>query len=255
MVSFKRVLPAVVLGMVALPAFADSFSFSVSGSTQITLTSPNDNFWGDYESNGNRSTVNAEAPYVTGGLSLANLSFFLPAGSTITSASLELILPATYTYGTSVETNITQERLPPPDTSEPVGSAPTFDPGTAYLEPFSFVNGRSGGDGIFDLTGDAPVVGGGISPGDSPVIGGNEVSTGDLSLELSGAIGGMEATVATQGDNYSGYVGGTGEVSLPYTLEVVGDYTVTPEPAGIVLLGTGMLALLAGVWWRRTAGC
>jgi hypothetical protein len=252
MVSFKRVLPVLVLTMAAVSlllvvptAFADSFSFSVSGSTQINLNSPNDNFWGDYETHvdgpGTTSEVGVGAPSVSGALALTNLSFFLPAGSTITSSSMEFILPTTAVEGTSVAF-IASEHLPPPNPNDPTQIAPTFvNPGTATLNPFGFVNGRGGDNGIFDLTDEVPVVNG------------NEISTGDVSLEFTGASGSMEAIVATQGYNYAGYVDASGEVNIPYTLEVVGTYTVTPEPSGMVLLGTGMLALMGSAWYRRAA--
>ena len=247
MVSWKRVVSVLVLGLVALPVYADSFTFSVSGSTQVSLNSPNDNFWGTYDTNvdgpGTTPEVRANAPNVSGGLNLTNLSFFLPAGSTITSASVEVILPTTVLEGTSV-VFIANEHLPPPNPADPTQIAPTFvDPGTAYLGPFEFVNGRGGDDGIFDLINALPV------------INGNEISTGDISMEFTDASGYMEANVANQGYNWSGYIDATGEVNVPYTLEVVGDYTVTPEPSGMVLLGTGILALLVAAWYRRTANC
>jgi hypothetical protein len=247
-------LTAVFVLFVVPAARADSFTFSVSGSTLVYLNSPNDNYWGTYESpfDGSVTTeVSDWAPYVAAQLNLANLSFFLPVGSTITSGSIELILPTTTLQGTSVATNVTTEHLPPPDQDSPVGTLPTFDPGTASLYPFDSVNGIGSGDGVFDLT-----MGFGQTVY-SPLISGNEISTGDLALELSGASSGeMVAMVATQGYNYDGYVDINGEVNVPYTLEVVGTYTppaATPEPSAVVLLGTGMLALMAGAWWRRNA--
>ena len=255
MVAWKKVLPVLALGafafLVVVPAaFADSFSFSVSGSTQISLNSPNDNYWGDYETRadafGTTSVVHAVVPNVGDLLEITNDSFYVPVGSTITSASLELILPTGVVNGTSQLANVTSERLPPPDPGNPTHTAPTFaNPGTASLNPFSFVNGRGGSNGVFDLL-------------NVPVVSGNEISTGDLSLELTGASGQLAALVATQGFNYAGYVDGTGEVDLPYTLELVGTYTpaaCTPEPSGLVLLATGVLAMLAAAWYRRTASC
>lgn len=257
MSSFKRVLPVVVLTMagasslfVAPAALADSFTFTVSSSTLVTLNSPNDNYWGYYDTNGDgpgtTPEVRVNAPLVNGGLSLADASFFLPAGSTVTSASMELILPTTILTGTSVATTV--GHLPPPNPDDPIQIAPTFvDPGTAYLYPVSPVNGTSdAGPGVFDITDQAPV------------IAGNQISTGDVSLTFTGDNGWMEAIVATQGYNWSGYVDATGEVELPFTLEVVGTYTppaATPEPSAVVLLGTGVLALMAGAWWRRAAAC
>jgi hypothetical protein len=249
MISLKRVLTmaAVSLLLVAPTAFADSFSFSVSSSTLVNLSSPNDNYWGDYETHvdgpGTTPEVRVNAPFVNGEISLTNVSFFLPAGSTITSASMELILPTTVVDGTSVAGTV--GHFPPPNPSDPTQIAPTFvDPGTAYLNPISSVNGTSNaGAGIFDITDQAPV------------ITGSQISTGDVSLDFTGDNGWMEAIVATQGYNFGAYVDASGEVNLPFTIEVVGDYTVTPEPSGMVLLGTGVLALLAVAWWQRAAGC
>ena len=255
MVASQRVLRILILTMTAVFALlvipaarADSFTFSVSGSTEIYFTSPNDNYWGYYttgfDQTGTTTELEVEAPFVSETLDLANQSFFLPAGSTITSASIELVLPTTTLNGTSVASNVTSEHLPPPNPSDPTQIAPTFvDPGTATLTSFYQVNGISVGSGLVDLTDELPI------------ISGNQISTGALSLNLVGASGFMEETVATQGFNYSGYVTATGQVSLPYTLEVVGTYTpaATPEPSAVVLLGTGMLALMAGAWWRRNA--
>jgi hypothetical protein len=260
MVASKRVLSMLALTMTAVfvllvvpAARADNFTFSVSGSTLVYLDSPNDNYWGTYESPyyGSVTTeVRDWAPYVYGQLNFTNVSFVLPAGSTITSGSIELILPTTILQGTSVATNVTTEHLPPPDLDSPVGTLPTFDPGTAYLYPFDRVNGIGSNNGTFDLT-----MGFGLTVY-SPLINGNQISTGDLALTLSDAqTDEMEAMVATQGSNYNGYVDVNGEVNVPYTLEVVGTYTpaATPEPSAVVLLGTGMLALMAGAWWRRNA--
>jgi hypothetical protein len=255
MVSFKRVLPILVLTMAAVSlllvvptALADSFSFSVSGSTQINFMSPDDNFWGVYETYvdgpGTASQVAIEDPFVSGVLSLASLSFTLPAGSTITSASLELILPTTAVEGSFVATNVTSEGLPQPNPEDPTHIAPTFaNPQSVSVNAFEFANGIGRyTDGVFHLT-------------DAPVVSGNQISTGDLSLELTGASAFMEAVVATEGYNYAGYVDGTGQAELPYTVEVVGDYTVTPEPSGMVLLGTGVLVLMTVAWWRRATAC
>jgi hypothetical protein len=244
-------MAAVSLLLVVPTAVADSFSFSVSGSTQINFMSPDDNYWGVYETYvdgpGTASEVAIEAPFVNGELSLAGLSFSLPAGSTITSASMELVLPTTAVEGSFVATNVTSEQLPQPNPDDPTHIAPTFvNPQPVSVNPFEFVNGIGRyTDGVFHLT-------------DAPVVSGNQISTGDLSLELTGASAFMEAVVATQGFNYAGYVDATGQANLPYTLEVVGTYTppaAAPEPSGMVLLGTGVLALMAGAWWRRAAAC
>jgi hypothetical protein len=46
-----------------------------------------------------------------------------------------------------------------------------------------------------------------------------------------------------------------GENTVDVSEDLSIDYTVTPEPSGMVLLATGMLALMATAWYRRAANC
>jgi hypothetical protein len=82
-----------------------------------------------------------------------------------------------------------------------------------------------------------------------PLISGNEVSTGDLGLYAE-ILGSIHDTVATPGVNWDGYIGGSGQVLIPYTVELDVTYSPVPEPSAFALLGTGILAL-AGATRRR----
>jgi hypothetical protein len=60
------------------------------------------------------STVHVSAPFVIGGTTFSNASFFLPAGSVVTSATMEIILPANPIVGTG-SVGLTSEPYVYPD--------------------------------------------------------------------------------------------------------------------------------------------
>ena len=242
----STILAAASLLIVACTARADSYQFSISSNAQVTVYSPNDNYYGEYRTLPDATGTTSQVFIGISGSSIVALtddSFFLPAGSTITSATLELILPNTRLQGTSVDSIVTFPTFDQPrpvDPSNPTLIAPTLqNPGTAFLSGIGAVNGAAWVNGAYLLS------------NNPPTIAGNEVSILNLDLFLQ-TYGGMDAIVATQGYNWDGFIGGTGQINLPYTLEIDGNFTPapTPEPCSLTLLGTGM-AVLLGVMRRR----
>jgi hypothetical protein len=243
----NSVVLAAVIFLLCPAAFADSFLFSLSSTTETTMVSPDDNFWGTY-STASPGPVTVDFTYGTA--TVPGFSFSLAPGSTITSATVFLLLPTTETPGTSTGFVAPEAPFPPPDPSEP-STAPTFGSGTFSVAGTDFgtigVAGSScigfGSGGTFDLCNIA-------------TIGGDEVSSGilDLTMLLPSEVE-THVSATSPGSNWAGYVDATGTVDLPYTIEVEGTYTpaVTPEPSSIFLLGTAMLAGVGLVSRRRWA--
>lgn len=121
------------------------------------------------------------------------------ADSVITSVTESVIVPSTIVVGTGFI--FAENQLPPQFFDQP-SIAPTFS-GTGKSDVFASYN--SG------LT--------------SPVVNGDEVSTGDLDLHfvLGGCING---SIETPGSNWASYVGGEGQVAIPYTVQL--DVTCLP---------------------------
>lgn len=199
-------------------ALADSIQVSFSSSVTANVSSPNDNYWGTY-------TNIAGEPFFVGhpGIStvvsvpLPTLSVLLPAGSTFLDAAVNLTVPDEV-IGTGKV--VPESPFSGIDPSLP-SVAPTFTDGVANV--------------LTDV----------VPQGLIYVINGNEVSSGYSSFDLM--LGGfIEPSLADPGSNWAGYIGGDGQVEVPYTMDLDVTYSpAVPEPSSFVLLGTGALGLLA----------
>jgi hypothetical protein len=232
---------AIIVLTLSPAALANSIQFTVNSSVVVTGDSPNDSYWGYYttppDAFGTTPTVNAEFPFGFYGnpTTFSNVSFSVPAGSVITSATMNLVFPTGAINGTG-SVGLTSETLPQPD---PNGRhiPPTFGPGTSVFyinDVFLQGNGTSSEDNF---------------PLNTPFINGDEVSTGtwDLVFTLQGDV---SAPVTVQGYNWDGYIGGQGQATIPYSVQIDVNYTPVPEPPGFVLLATAMIGLV-GVARRK----
>ena len=214
----KLILAAATL-LTATPAvLADSIQVSINTSAVADISSPNDNYYGQYYNVSSQShPIDFPSACCVTSVPFSNISLFAPAGSTVTSAVLNILLPTTELEGTGFLIPEAQ-----------FGAAE--DPSLPTVAPISSLSGES------QILVDPPV----FVP--QPTINGDEVST-DIQDLTFGYGGRIEGDFSNPGSNWAGYIGGEGQVVIPYTVELDVAYTPVPEPSTFALLATGIFAL------------
>jgi len=213
-----NLLTSSLLLTIAPIALADSLQVSTNSNFVASISSPNDNFWGEYSTTMGLYDLPHTGPNAVTSTTFSDVSLFVPAGATITSATIQIVPVSEVVDGTGAL--YVAQAFAPPDPGAP-STAPTFSS-----------DGSSDVQVGFDqyLTGSL-----------SPIVSGDEVSTGNLSLyfDLNGS---FDDSVTNAGINWAGYIGANGQIDIPYTVLLDVTYTPTPEPSSIALLATGLLA-------------
>lgn len=214
----KTLLAALLLLIIAPAAFADSIQLSVNSSVLGSFASSDSSHWGTYSTENPLLNGSATFAVTLAIANFSNVSLFVPTGSVITSATIDILVPDTEIQGTGVL--FPGQAFMPPHSGPSI--APTFSSsGTSQISA-SFIPEIS-----------SPL---------TPIINGDEISTGDLNLAIDMA-GVIQDTGSTPGVNWNGYTFGNGQADIPYTVQLNVTYSPVPEPSSIVLLGTGIVGL------------
>jgi hypothetical protein len=246
MVSFKRVLPILVLTMAALPACADTLNVVANGSIESHAGEGGNGFY--MSTYADSSTLQTFGSSQTGsfGAPLYFPEFTLPTGAVVTSATLTvsfdpLVQETTAgTYSEGPESVDHDNSYVPGAIDVTTSTATTLD----SLQGHSLTT--NAGCELNDPGNSTNLLAAGFG---SCLIG-----TNDYLLDLS-SMTTLTADLVSAGFNSWEIFNFTGGNTVDVSADLSIDYAVTPEPSGMVLLGTGMLALMGAAWYRRAANC
>jgi hypothetical protein len=251
MISFKRVVPVLVLTMAALPACADTLNVVANGSIGSHAGEGSGGFY--MTTYADSSTLQFfDGPQTGSTQSVLDIpEFTLPAGSVVTSATLTVSFDP-LVQGTAVPGTYSQA-------PESVDHSNAFVPGEIDVT-------TSTATSLLSLSASSPTQSGSCAlsdPGSSVNLlaagfGSCLTGTEDYFLALNSETT-LTAALVSSGFNaweiFNFEGGNTVEVSADLSIEYDDPPVVTPEPSGMVLLGTGVLALMAGAWHRQAASC
>ena len=251
MFSFKRVLPVVVLPCVtmaiaALPASADTLNVVASGSIASHAGEAANGFYmSTYADSSTLQTFgSSQVGSFMGPLNLPQ--FMLPAGAVVTGATLSVsfiplvqeTVPGTYAQGPeSVDHN---NSFVPGEINVTTSTVTTLDSLLAHSLTTNASCQLNNPGSSTDL----------LAAGFGACLTGTE----DYLLEL-GSQTTLTADLVSSGFNAWEIFNFEGGNTVDVSADLAIDYTVTPEPPGIVLLGTGLLAVMAAAWYRQSASC
>ena len=212
----------VMLLPVTRVALADSLQLTLNTSALVNISSPNDNHYGEY-TNVPSEPFQMTLPEAWGLVSLPvpNLSLSVPTGSTITSALETFFVPS----------------------QEILGTGHITVPGETYPGRVPYLPSVAP---TFSTTGTSEISVDGFSVSVAANVSGDQVSftLQDLTVDYVGQI---ESALENPGSNWAGYLGGSGQVDIPYTVQLDVAYSPTPEPSSFVLLCTGALGIVGMV--------
>jgi hypothetical protein len=247
MMSFKRVVPVLVLSMAALPACADTLNVVANGSIASHAGEGSNGFYmSTYADSSVLQTFGSAQIGNASEVTLLFPEFTLPTGAVVTGATLDLTFTPLVggTYPTTVEQG-----------PEPVDQGNSYVPGqinetvstsTSTLALLAYSPVTHSGCELSNPGSSTDLVAAGFG---SCLSGPEDYSVGFSSLTT------LTPDLVSAGFNSWEIFNFEAGTTVDLSGDLAIDYTVTPEPSGMVLLGTGMLALMVGAWYRRAGSC